>query len=62
MKKYDFNTISIKIIEYEKSTFTIILDCIIDGSKLPSVIIFKLKTISQKTFSNNIFVRINVKR
>ncbi|CAI2163798.1 204_t:CDS:2 [Funneliformis geosporum] len=30
-------------------------------SKLPPVIIFKLKNIPQKTFSNGIFVRVNAK-
>jgi len=32
-----------------------------DESKLPPIIIFKLKNILQEIFSNSIFVRVNVK-
>ena len=58
MKKYGSNIISIKIIGYERSTFTVILA---NRSKLPPVVIFKLKNISQENFSDNIFVRTNIK-
>ncbi len=62
MKKYGSNIISIKTIGYKRSTFTVILDCMVNKLKLPPVVTFKLKNIFWKIFSDNIFVRTNVKR
>ena len=43
LEKCSSNTINIKTTGHERSIFTVILDCIADSSKLPPVIIFKLK-------------------
>ena len=61
LEKRDSNTISIKITEHKRSMFTVILDCITNSSKLPPVIIFKLKNKSREKFSNGVFIRTNKK-
>src|SRR3954451_10038643 len=38
LEKYYSNTISIKTTKYERSTFTVVLGCMADGSKLPPVV------------------------
>ena len=62
LEKYGSNTISIKTIGYKRSMFTVILGCMANGSKLPSVIIFKLKNKSQEDFSNDVYIRTNTKK
>ncbi len=61
LEKRSSNTINIKTIRYERSTFTVVLDCMADESKLSPIIIFKLKNILRETFSNSIFIRVNAK-
>jgi hypothetical protein len=61
LEKCSSNTISIKTTEYERSTFTVILGCMADKSKLPPVVIFKLKNIPREIFPSGIFVRVNAK-
>ncbi len=61
LEKYGSNTISIKTIGYKRSMFTVILGCMANGSKLPSVIIFKLKNKPQEDFPNNVYIRTNAK-
>ena len=50
LEKRGSSTISIKTTGHERSTFTVILGCMADGSKLPPVIIFKLKTYLEEHF------------
>jgi transposase-like protein len=61
LEKRGSNTINIKTTGHERSTFTVVLGCMADGSKLPPVVIFKLKNIPRETFPNGIFVRVNAK-
>jgi hypothetical protein len=61
LEKCGSNTINIKTTGHERSTFTVILGCITNGSILPPVVIFKLKNIPWETFPNGIFVRVNAK-
>lgn len=44
------NTISVRTTGHEKSHFTVVLPCCADGTKLPSVIIFKRKTPTKDVF------------
>ena len=46
---------------YEKTNFTIILECMADGTKLLAVCIFKLKNIPRESFSQGIHIRVNEK-
>ena len=41
--------------------FTVILGCMANGSKLLSIIIFKLKNKPKKEFSNSVFIKTNKK-
>ena len=43
-------TISILSTGHEQSNFTVVLACLADGTKLPPVIIFKLKKSLEKSF------------
>ncbi len=52
-------SVSICIIGYEKTNFTIILTCIANGIKLPPFIIFKLKKVSWGNFSQEVIVQAN---
>ncbi len=61
LEKYDSNTINIKTTRHERSMFTVILGYIADSSKLPPVIIFKLKNKPREEFSNGVFIRTNEK-
>ncbi len=54
-------TVSICIIGYEHSFFTVILAYIADGTKLSAVCIFKLKNIPKEKFSYSIHIRANEK-
>jgi len=42
VEQHSTKTISILSTEHECSNFTVILSCMADGTKLPSIIIFKL--------------------
>ncbi len=61
LEKRGSNTINIKTIGHKRSIFTVVLGCMADESKLPPVVIFKLKNIPRETFPNSIFVRVNAK-
>ena len=61
LEKRGSSTINIKTTGHERSTFTVILGCMADGTKLPPVVIFKLKNVPRETFPDGIFVRTNEK-
>ena len=46
----DTSTVNIRTTDHEKTNFTVILGCMTDGTKLPTVCIFKLKNISRESF------------
>ena len=43
-------TVSIRITGHEKTKFTVVLICMADGTKLPPIVIFKLKNIPRGNF------------
>ena len=61
LEKRGSSTVTIKTTGHERSTFTVVLGCMADGSKLPPVVIFKLKNVPRETFPDGIFVRTNGK-
>ncbi|CAG8604231.1 11516_t:CDS:2, partial [Scutellospora calospora] len=44
------HTVSIRTSGHEKSNFTLVLTCLADGTKLPSIIIFKLMNVPRQPF------------
>ena len=52
-------TVSILSTGHKHSNFTVILSCIANGTKLPSIIIFKLVNISQEEFPDKVIVCAN---
>ncbi len=54
-------TVSIRTTGHERSSFTVILGCMTDGTKLPAVCIFKLKNIPKENFPYGIYIRANEK-
>ncbi|CAG8822705.1 21088_t:CDS:1, partial [Dentiscutata erythropus] len=46
---------------HKKSCFTIVFTCLVDETKLPPVIIFKLVNIPQQVFPAGVFVCTNPK-
>ncbi len=54
-------TVTIHITRHEHSSFTVVLACMADGSKLPAVCIFKLKNVPKEEFSHGIHIRVNEK-
>ena len=52
-------TISIRTCGYEKSNFTVVLCCMADGTKLPPLIIFKLKNVPRLDFPVGVKIRAN---
>ena len=52
-------TVSILSTGHERSNFTVVLACLADGTKLPSVIIFKLKKIPREEFPEGVVIRAN---
>ena len=59
VEQHSTKTISILSTEHECSNFTVILSYMADGTKLPSVIIFKLVNVPQEEFSDRVIVRTN---
>lgn len=56
------STISICTTGYEKSQFTVMLTCTVDGGKIPHFIIFKKKVIKINTILNSIhIIQYNIK-
>ncbi len=54
-------TVIIRITEHEYLSFTVILACMADSSKLLAVYIFKLKNLPKENFLYGIHIRINEK-
>jgi hypothetical protein len=54
-------TVSILSTGHERSNFTVVLACLADGTKLPPVIIFKLKKIPREEFPEGVVIRANSK-
>jgi len=52
-------TVNIRTTGHERSHFTVVLACMADGTKLPPLIIFKLKNVPRISFPSNVFVRAN---
>ncbi|CAG8627158.1 3193_t:CDS:2, partial [Diversispora eburnea] len=52
-------TVSIRTTGHEKSNFTVVLSCMVDGTKLPPLIIFKLVNVPRQTFPSRVVVRAN---
>jgi len=46
---------------HKRTNFTVILECLADGTKLPAMCIFKLKTILREVFPPNVIIRVNEK-
>jgi len=61
LEKRGSSSINIKTTGHERSTFTVILGCMADGTKLPPVVIFKLKNIPREDFPHGVHVRVNEK-
>ena len=54
-------TVTIRTTGHERSSFTVVLACMADGSKLPAVCIFKLKNLPKEKFPHGIHIRVNEK-
>ena len=54
-------TVSIRTTGHERTSFTVILGCMADGTKLPAVCIFKVKKILKEKFPDGIHIRANEK-
>ena len=52
-------TVSIRTTGHEKTNFTVVLTCMADGTKLPPLIIFKLKKIPKGNFPPEVIVHAN---
>ena len=52
-------TVSIRTTGHERTNFTVVLTCMADGTKLPPLIIFKLKKIPKGNFPLGVIVRAN---
>ncbi|RIA83850.1 DDE superfamily endonuclease-domain-containing protein [Glomus cerebriforme] len=67
LERYDLcehraTSVTIHTTGHEHSSFTVILACMADGTKLPTVCIFKLKNILKEKLSHGIHIRANEKR
>ncbi|CAB4399489.1 unnamed protein product [Rhizophagus irregularis] len=54
-------SVSIRITGHEKANFTVVLTCMADGTKLPPLIIFKLKNVPRGNFPPEVIIRANQK-
>ena len=52
-------TVSIHTTGHERTNFTVVLTCMADGTKLPPLIIFKLKRIPKENFPLGVIVCAN---
>ena len=61
INKKEEKTVSIHITGHERTSFTVILECMTDDIKLPAIYIFKLKKIPKEKFLNSIYICVNEK-
>ena len=61
VKKTGSNTVSVHITGNKKSSFTVDLGCQANGQKLPSVVIFKRKTLPKEKFLVCFIIKANPK-
>jgi len=54
-------TVSICITGHKQTSFTVILRCMTDSTKLSAICIFKLKKISKEKFLDGIYICVNEK-
>ncbi|CAB5317938.1 unnamed protein product [Rhizophagus irregularis] len=54
-------SVSIRTTGHEKANFTVVLMCMADGTKLPPLIIFKLKNVPRGNFPLEVIIRANQK-
>ncbi|GBB83249.1 hypothetical protein RclHR1_01000005 [Rhizophagus clarus] len=54
-------SVSIRTTGHERSNFTVVLTCMADGTKLPPLIIFKIKNILRGNFPPEVIIRANKK-
>lgn len=54
-------SVSIRTTGHERTNFTVVLTCMADGTKLPPLIIFKLKNIPRGNFPPGVIIRTNQK-
>ncbi|GBB85252.1 hypothetical protein RclHR1_11800008 [Rhizophagus clarus] len=59
LKTSGTKTVLILSTGYERLNFTVVLACMADGTKLPPVIIFKLKNISREVFPDGVIICTN---
>lgn len=52
-------TVSILTTGHEHTNFTVTLTCLADGTKLPPLIVFKLKNVPRENFPDGVYVRAN---
>jgi len=52
-------SVSIRTTGHEKANFTVVLTCMADGTKLPPLIIFKLKNVPRGNFPPEVIIRAN---
>src|SRR6266542_3072444 len=57
----DAKTVNICTTGHERTSFTVVLRCMANGTKLPAVCIFKLKNIPKEKFPRGIYIRVNEK-
>ena len=57
--KLGIRSVSIHTIGHEKINFTVVLTCMADETKLPPIVIFKLKKILKGNFSSKVIVYVN---
>lgn len=61
VEKRGTKTISIKTTSHEKASFTCVLSCTAPGFLLPSMLIFKRKTMPKENFPKGIVIKVNEK-
>lgn len=54
-------SVSIRTTGHERANFTVVLTCMADGTKLPPLIIFKIKNIPRGNFPPEVIIRANPK-
>ena len=59
VKQSGSKIVSILSTGHERSNFIVVLACLADGTKLPPVIIFKLKKIPREEFPEGVVIRAN---